>query len=337
MKVYRCLPLFSLSGYATLMKTVPSTLKFECSDPAKFRLKVINHASLYGWRSARDAYRVGRSTIFLWKKKFKESDKRLVSLIPQSTKPKRTRQMVIDNRILSFLKAIRDTYGNIGKEKLKLLTDAYARELGIVPYGATKIGKILRRYHLRSPTKRTRRYRMKPSVIRRKYAPKGMTPGYLELDGLTIYFQGETHRFISIIDTATRMAGCQHVRTLSAENTLKTLHCFASRFPYRIHTIQTDNGSEFLGKFHEELESQNITHEFCYPRCPRINGIVERFNRTMQEECINRIIDRMVNLTDFTNRLESYLIWYNEKRPHYALKYIAPLDYAQRLKEGGHL
>lgn len=337
MKVYRSLPLFSLSGYATLMKTIPSSLKYECSDPAKFRLKVINHAAIYGWRSAKDAYRVSRSTIFLWKKKFRDSNGRLLSLIPQSTRPQQTRQMVIDKRILSFLKAIRTTYGNIGKEKLKPLTDAYAREFGITPYGATKIGKILKRYHLHSPTHKTRKYRLKPSVIRRKYAPKGMTPGYLELDGLIVYFQGKTHRFISIIDTATRIAWCQYVHTLSADNALKTLHCFASRFPYRIHTVQTDNGSEFLGKFHEELESRKITHEFCYPRCPRINGIVERFNRTMQEECINRIIDHVLNMQEFHRKMESYLIWYNEKRPHYALKYIAPLDYAQRLNEGGHL
>lgn len=70
-----------IRDYATFMKTIPQALKFECSDPAKFRLKVLNHAKEYGWKSARDAYRVQRSTIFLWKKKFKDSGGKLLSLV----------------------------------------------------------------------------------------------------------------------------------------------------------------------------------------------------------------------------------------------------------------
>lgn len=62
--------------------------------------------------------------------------------------------------------------------------------------------------------------------------------------------------------------------------------------------------------------------------------MVERFNRTMQEECINRIIDFIDDKETFLTKLEQYCIWYNEKRPHYALKYQTPQAYAATLTGG---
>lgn len=52
--------------------------------------------------------------------------------------------------------------------------------------------------------------------------------------------------------------------------------------------VQTDNGSEFLGVFDQYCQTHDIPHFFTYPRSPRINGGIERFNRTIQEEFIDR-------------------------------------------------
>lgn len=324
-------PNFSHHGYAVVMKTVPNTLKFEVSEPARFRLTVVEHAETFGWQSACHAYHISRATVFRWRKRM---DGRLISLIPTSTKPHRTRRMVVDDRLLTFLRAIRDTYGNIGKEKLVPLLTAYAVSLGIPAYGATKIGKIVHRYRLTTPISRRTMRRRKPAMLRRKYAPKGVLHGHCEMDGITVYFDGETHRFVSIIDVVTRQAWCQWVPSFAAKHTVATLKDFQQRTPVQIHTIQTDNGSEFLGSFHAYLEQQGVRHEFSYPRCPRINGMVERFNRTMQEECINRIIDFVDDRKTFLNKLEQYCVWYNTKRPHYALKYQTPQAYAETLTGG---
>jgi putative transposase len=242
--------------------------------------------------------------------------------------------MILDERMLSFLRVLRDTYGNIGKEKLKPLLDAYAISLGIAPYGATKIGKIIHRYRWKTPVSRRTARRTKPAVLRRKYAPKGVSAGHCEMDGITVYFDGETYRFVSIIDVATRQAWCQWVPSFASRHTSTTLQQFQQRTGMKIHTVQTDNGSEFLGEFHAYLESHQICHEFSYPRCPRVNGMVERFNRTMQEECINRIIDSIDDKEMFRAKLEQYCVWYNEKRPHYALRYQTPQAYALTLTGG---
>ena len=329
--IHRQVPVRSPSGYAVVMKTIANTLKFEESDPAKFRLTVLDHTRRFGWPSASHAYHVSRATIFRWKKRM---DGRLVSLVPTSTKPHHTRRMVMDDRLLSLLRVLREAYGNIGKEKLKYLLDAYATSVGIPSYGATKIGKIIARYRLTTPVaKRTIRKR-KPAVLRRKYAPRGVAPGHCEMDGITVYFDGITSRFVSIIDVVTRQGWCQRVSSFSSIHTIATLQIFQARSRYSIHTIQTDNGSEFLGSFHAHLETQQIRHEFSYPRCPRINGVVERFNRTLQEECINRIIDDVDDTNVFQKKLLEYCIWYNTKRPHYALKYQTPQAYAEQLTGG---
>lgn len=325
------LPQYSRPGYAMVMKTIANTLKFEQSEPAQFRLTVLDHVQHFGWQSASHAYHVSRATIFRWRKRM---DGKLISLVPTSTRPHRTRRMAVDEHLLGFLRVLRDTYGNIGKEKLKPLLDAYAFSLGIPSYGATKIGTIIHRYRLTTPVARRTIRRRKPAVFRRKYAPRGVLPGHCEMDGITVYFDGTTSRFVSIIDVATRQGWCQMVPSFAAVHTINTLVTFIQHAQYPIHTVQTDNGSEFLGVFHAHLEERHIRHEFSYPRCPRINGMVERFNRTLQEECINRIIDVIDDKLVFQKKLLDYCIWYNTKRPHYALKYQTPQAYAEQLAGG---
>ena len=79
-------------------------------------------------------------------------------------------------------------------------------------------------------------------------------------------------------------------------------------YPLTIKSMQTDNGSEFLGDFDEYLKSRMIPHYFSYPRCPKINGCVERYNSTLKEEFVYNNID-VIDLwcleNDFLNILSS--------------------------------
>ena len=53
-----------------------------------------------------------------------------------------------------------------------------------------------------------------------------------------------------------------------------------------------------LGSLDEYLKKRNIKHNFIYPRCPKINGFVERANRTLQEEFINLHLNRLAEGID---------------------------------------
>lgn len=310
-------------GYNRAMKTLISSLKYESSDPARFRFHVLEHGEKYGVSSAVSAFGISRRSYFRWKKKLSERS-RLADLVPRSTTPKRTRRMLVDDRLVLFIKEIREEYGRVGKYKLKVLLDAYARAQGLPVYGPTKIAKIVKRYnYFFEKTKRVRRLKFQRERV--KHAPNIVTPGYLEID--CVHVMVETHKlvFVTIIDLATKVAYAEAVQTASAKNTSIILSHFMSLNKIKVHTIQTDNGSEFLGAFHDYLESLEIKHKFSYPRSPRINGVIERFNRTFQEEHVERTKEWWCDRESATAKLAKYLAWYNFVRPHASLGYLTPM------------
>jgi transposase InsO family protein len=92
--------------------------------------------------------------------------------------------------------------------------------------------------------------------------------------------------------------------------------------------IQTDNGSEFALNFEQACRAQSITHFHTYPRSPKMNAHVERFNRTLDEEFLqyHRALLRD-DMRAFNEKLIDWLLWYNGERPHYALGQVAPLRF----------
>ena len=98
-------------------------------------------------------------------------------------------------------------------------------------------------------------------------------------------------------------------------------------YPLDIKSVQTDNGLEFLGEFEDYLKSQNILHYFTYPRCPRINGCIERYNRTLREEFLNYHLDSLEDSDALNLKLADYLIFYNTERPHKSLGLKSPIHY----------
>jgi len=322
------LPKLKRSDYLQLMKTINNSLSLEVSDVAAFRSKVLSHYYRYGLNSALDAFNVKKSTLYDWKKSYEKSDKRVGALIPKSTRPHQTRKMCTDWRLVEFIKVFRETYGNIGKDKVKIFLDAYATELGTPSLGKTTIGKIIKRKDLfesRSKIKRKRAFK----YTRTNKSPKVIKPGYLEIDSVVVYVNKERHNFICVIDIYTKYAVVLAVPTPSSKQALRALKLFTKQYPYRTHTVQSDNGSEFLKVFHQYLDKQKIKHQFIYPRCPKINGVVERFNRTIQEEFIQRSDEIYYDREAFEDKLTEYLYWYNYKRPHASLNYQTPVAFIQ--------
>ncbi|MCR4286289.1 MAG: integrase core domain-containing protein [Candidatus Kaiserbacteria bacterium] len=312
-----------------MMKTLNSSLRYESTDPTKFRLHVLEYGKKHGVKATLEAFRVGRSTYYEWRQAFTQSKGKLVSLVPRSTRPHNTRRMVVDERLLALIKSVREQYGRIGKEKLKVLVAAYADSLGIPGYSAGKIGKIIKRQrYFFDITKQ--KHRIGLSRYRVKKVGKDIRPGYVEIDSVIVYLLGKQLRFVTMVDVVTKVAYAERVKNGKAHNTVHALHSFESRYAIPIYTVQTDNGSEFLGDFHDHLEHRGIIHLFTYPHCPKINGVVERFNRTIQEEFIERFLDWNINPEKGDLKLSSYLSWYNEVRPHASLKYLTPQKYAEQ-------
>ena len=317
------------SQYDWLMKTLENSLAFDKSDPAKFRLHVLEHYYKYGWKPTVEAFKVGKSTLYDWNKQYEGSGKALLSLVPKKTRPKRVRQMTTDWRLIQFIREFRQQYGNIGREKIKIFLDEYATELGIDSISHRTITKVIKRKNLYFDPPKKKKRKNKFSRDRTRKSPKATRPGYVEMDSVVVYIDTIRHNFMCCIDSYTKFAHVRKVKTLSSLQAKLTFQEFQNKSPHPVHTVQTDNGSEFFKTFHAYLEDQEIKHQFIYPKSPKMNGVVERFNRTIQEEFINRNDEIYFDLEAFQVKLSGYLNWYNYKRPHASLGYLSPMQFVQ--------
>jgi putative transposase len=103
---------------------------------------------------------------------------------------------------------------------------------------------------------------------------------------------------------------------------------FRQVYPVRsLRLVQSDHGSEFLGEFERHLRNLELKQVFSYPRCPKINGCVERYQRTLQEEFVEIHQDLFHDLPRLLQHLAEYLVFYNCQRVHHALNWQTPMQF----------
>ena len=92
----------------------------------------------------------------------------------------------------------------------------------------------------------------------------------------------------------------------------------------------------FKGYISQAIEQlQDINHVWSYPKFPKSNGYVEKFNWTIQDEFINYEIDAATyDLNEFDQKLNDWVIYYNQIRPHQSLGYMTPNNYLVQLQKG---
>jgi transposase InsO family protein len=100
------------------------------------------------------------------------------------------------------------------------------------------------------------------------------------------------------------------------------------KFPFPIKAIQIDGGSEFKRHFEEACQKRKIRLFVLPPHSPKLNGRVERSNRTHREE-FYEVEDIDLSLEGHNNQLEKWHDVYNYVRPHQALAYLTPYEYYQ--------
>ena len=120
--------------------------------------------------------------------------------------------------------------------------------------------------------------------MRIKHSPKHKDFGPIQSDTVERVIDGIKEYLYSAIDTRMKFNLTLNYKRLNSRNNKDFYHKFKSCYPGKIKDWQPDNGKENLGDFDKELEKDKVPHSFSYPRCPRINSIIERYNRTIQVE-----------------------------------------------------
>ena len=97
-------------------------------------------------------------------------------------------------------------------------------------------------------------------------------------------------------------------------------------------TLRIDNGLIFQSRrFRGAAQQYGMKLEFITPYTPEQNGVIERFFRSLKEECIWQHNFR--SFEEARRIISDWIRWYNEARPHQALDYRSPRQFrAQQLK-----
>lgn len=101
--------------------------------------------------------------------------------------------------------------------------------------------------------------------------------------------------------------------------------------PFIFQTVQTDHGPEFSKWFTKKLTERQIQHRHTRVRKPNDNAHIERFNRTIQDECISRLPR---NLSVWKTEIPDYVRYYNHERPHQGLDWLTPVEKLAECCEG---
>lgn len=316
-----------------------SLRRYARSEVAQERLRILRFYDDYGEKATKEAFGADRKVISRWKKKLRQHDGALEGLIPESTRPHRVRTSNIDVRIIPFIRDLRQEYPRLGKEKIKPLLDEFCRAQGLKPLAESTIGKVIKRHKLFY--QKTGRVYHDPSITRQhrqkrlrvKRSPRHEEFGHIISDTVERVTDGVKDYFYNAIDAKLKFALSLNYKRLNSTNMKDFYIRFRTLYPLQIKDWQSDNGSENLGKFDEILRKDGIPHLFSYPNCPKINSIIERYNRTLQEEFIDNHLDIIHDKPLFHVHLAEYMVFYLTKRIHKSINKMTPVDYL--IKYGG--
>lgn len=271
---------------------------------------------LKGWSIRRVARYLGftHSAVVKWVQRAK---KRGYGPIPtDSSKPKKSPR-ALSKDIVEAIIAER-----VGRRRCAEHVYHALKKKGI-EVSLSSVKRTLDRCHLRksrSPWKRPHDFTERPKAT--------FCGALLELDTIHILAPDGSRIYVyTIIDLFSRWAYAEIVEKIGVEQSARFVRRAAKVAPFRFQMIQTDHGSEFSTRFTHRLLAMGIRHRHSRVRQKDDQAHIERFNRTVQEECLDRTAH---TIKDFRLALKEYLPWYNEERSHMGINYQTPLSMVPR-------
>jgi transposase InsO family protein len=272
-----------------------------------------------------------RSTLYRWQKRV--NDRGLKGLEKDSRRPKHLRTVSWSPELIETVLELRDMYPRWGKEKICVLLGREGWQLS-----ASTVGRILRylrrRGLLHDPPRTaktsTKRRKTRPFAFRkpRNYAVE--QPGDLvQIDTLDVRLMPGVHfKHFTARDMVSRWDVLQACSRATANNARVFLETVQERLPFPLKAVQVDGGSEFMAEFEQACHEKNIRLFVLPPRSPKLNGCVERAQRTHTEEFYQVYADDW-EMPVMNKVLEDWERIYNEVRPHHSLDNLTPKEYIQ--------
>jgi len=283
---------------------------------------------------------ISRQTFYRWQRRYEAMD--LTSLEERSHCPLRRRQptwpFLLEEKVLT----LRLQFPRWGKDKLAILLRRQHRVVSVSMVGRilTRLkqqGRLVEAPRTGVPGSR-RALRPRPYAVRKPKQYGVSAPGDLvEVDTVEVRpVPGVVFKQFTARDVISRWDVIQaHTRATAATAAL-FLDTLQQRMPFPIRAVQVDGGSEFAAEFEQACQQRGLHLFVLPPRSPKLNGAVERANRTHTEE-FYQVSAYSLEMKKLNRELRQWERIYNTVRPHQSLGYLTPhqflLQFSSQRKE----
>jgi transposase InsO family protein len=303
----------------------------ELSREAQKRLQWFDHYQSHGRTAALTCryFGISRQTFYRWKGRYDPQN--LSTLEDRSHQPHHRRRPTWTAEQAERVRRLREQYPRWGKDKLAVLLRRQGWAVSV-----SMVGRILtslrQRGALTAPVlfrvKRRRGTARRPWALRKPKDYAVERPGDLvQLDTLDLRpSPNVVLKQFTARDMISRWDVMEvHRRATSTAATL-FLDTLQRRLPFPLRALQVDGGSEFAALFEEACRQRGLRLFLLPPRSPKLNGQVERANRTHTEE-FYEVTPCSLSISELNRELEAWERTYNTVRPHQALGYLTPQEF----------
>ena len=324
-----------LTGTKGLVAAYDAALRFRdmITRKAEERARILAFWRKHGDAATKEAFTVSRPTLFRWQKLLDDGGGKLEALVPKSTAPKQTRKRIIPEPVKQLILKER-AFERIGKEKLAVLL----KDDGVAALSASTVGRMLgdmkKAGRLPNPQRLSLSGKTgnlilkKPKQYQKKLRSKGHEGQLAKADTIVRFTNGIKRYIVTAIDLESEFAFAYGYTSHSSKAAADFMRTFKAVAPISLTHVQTDNGSEFADHFEAFCDDEGIVHFHAYPRSPKMNAEIERFNRTVSEAFIQKHRRLLAyDLPSFNRELMDWLLWYNTRRPHWSIGLLSPLRY----------
>ena len=160
----------------------------------------------------------------------------------------------------------------------------------------------------------------KRTYVRRYHAPiprpsVAKSGDLVQLDTIHRMIDEKKRLYVFVLlDVYSRWVYAKAYARMNAATSIKFVRNAQKRASFHFSILQSDHGPEF-GKWFAERIKQS--HRYTRIGKPNDNAHIERFNRTIQEECLDKLSN---DVFEINCALGKYLKYYNTQRMHLSLK-----------------
>ena len=230
-----------------------------------------------------------------------------VPILTKSSRPKshpRTIGVDVEKKIIE----IRKKYGRYGKVIHKELEN-----IGI-KISLASVNRTLDRYGYLKKKSRWKRFR--PHIDRPEVATHG---DLVQIDTIHRMIDNKKRLYVfSLIDLYSRNAYAKAYGKMNGATTLDFVTEAQKELGFHFNMIQSDRGPEFGKWFVTQIKK---SHRYTRIGKPNDNAHVERFNRTLQEECLDKV---PTSVSSINCALKKYLPYYKYERLHAGINFLTP-------------